>query len=494
MYSSKQTKAVLVDLNNYARFPTMAIGILVAGLRNSAISVDVISPLALDVPAFQREGLDTVWRRLGRNLNHVTTPWLAGTKDTARKLRKRWINRADPRVLNAVLQGINTNKPDIILLSAYLQHKDYVTAIAKIALDKNIPVILGGPMFNIAEVSDTWRTIPGLTAIFGGEAEYDLAEIVQTAIERGNLLKFHGITLPDGRRSQVPLPFRQMDAIAVPDYSDFPWDRYPVRVVPVLTGRGCQWSKCKFCSDIVTASGRSYRTRSIDSVLDELETQSKRHDTQNFIFIDLKLNSVPDMFTGISKHIQSRVPGAQWIGQVHVDLRKNNGLSPEQLQAAATSGMRRISFGFESGSQRLLDDMDKGSTVQRNAEFVKDAYGAGLSLRCTMFKGYPTETADDLKKTADFLEEHGNMLDRVSYSDFTLAMSTPIYDQVRNNPAEFPTFRLNQEEPVNGNATYRSLKGNNPEYAKANTRVLEVVNTINARPLREQARFLDGLM
>jgi anaerobic magnesium-protoporphyrin IX monomethyl ester cyclase len=492
--STAETRVILVDLNNYARFPTMAIGILVASLRAAGISAEVVSPLALDVPAFQREGQESKLRRLGRTVNHVTVPWLAGAKDAARSLRKKWINRPNAKILDAVRNSIAEKKPDIVLLSAYLQHRDHVTAISKIAQERGIPVILGGPMFNLEVVADSWRTIPGLTAIFGGEAEYDLPEIVRTAIARGNLLKFHGIVLPNGERSTSPPPFRDMDSIPIPDYTDFPWERYPVRVVPVLTGRGCQWAKCKFCSDILTASGRTYRTRSIETVLRELEIQSERHNTGNFIFLDLKLNSVPGMLAGITQNIQTRVPGAQWIGQVHVDLRKSNGLSASDLTAASEAGMRRISFGFESGSQRLLDSMDKGSTVERNSQFVREAFDAGLSLRCTMFKGYPDETADDLKRTADFLEEHSDKLDRVNYNDFTLTMTTPIYDEVSRLPERYPTFRFNRGDNSNGYATYRSLKGNDPEYVKANARVLAVVNMINARPLREQARFLDGLM
>ena len=71
--------------------------------------------------------------------------------------------------------------------------------------------------------------------------------------------------------------------------------------------------------------------------------------------------------------------------------------------------MRRVSFGLETGSQRLLDAMQKGSSVEANSEFIRNAHEAGLSVRCTMFKGYPGETAEDLEATADFLERHATL-------------------------------------------------------------------------------------
>ncbi len=101
-----------------------------------------------------------------------------------------------------------------------------------------------------------------------------------------------------------------------------------------MTGRGCQWDKCVFCSDVVSVSGRTFRTRSVDSVLLEMQEQARRHNTASFLFLDLKLNSYPDMIRGIADGIGRYVQGAEWIGTVHVDRRRDNGLSRRDLQAA----------------------------------------------------------------------------------------------------------------------------------------------------------------
>ena len=85
--------------------------------------------------------------------------------------------------------------------------------------------------------------------------------LAATVSRSDDALAFDGVLLPDGRRSRPAPPLRGLDRIPVPDFTDFPWDRYPDRVVPVMTGRGCQWSKCLFCNDIATVSGRTFRTR-----------------------------------------------------------------------------------------------------------------------------------------------------------------------------------------------------------------------------------------
>jgi anaerobic magnesium-protoporphyrin IX monomethyl ester cyclase len=486
-------KVVIVDLNNFARFPTHAVGLIVASLRNAGHEVQVISPLALDVEAFEREKQETVRDRLLRFANHMVLPVLTRTRNLARKHYKKWKNRPNPKVMAAIELGLK-NQPDIILLSAYLQHRNYVESIAALAKANNVPLLLGGPVFNLPDVSSLWQKIPGVTATVGSEVDLELPDMVEVAVTGGDMSRFPGVFLPDGRKSQTAPPLRRMDEIPVPDYSDFPWERYPVRAIPVMTGRGCQWNRCKFCSDIISASGRTFRSRSTNVVLDELAIQADRLGAKNFIFLDLKLNSYPDVMRSITANIQSRVPGARWIGSVHVDQRKDNGLSQPELAAAFDAGMRRVSFGFESGSQRLLDEMDKGSNVERNSQFLKDGHAAGLSLRCTMFKGYPSETADDLLLTADFLEKHERYLDRVHFNDFSLMQDTLIYNELTADPARFPGFVVEGLETEHLGARYHSSKGAETSYRNANSRILDVVNAINSRPLREEARFLDGLM
>lgn len=482
---------LIVDLNNFANFPTLAVGILTAALRNRGHRVEVICPLAYDVPAVERERSETFFDHVARRIHLSDWTWACGARDLLRRLRIHRIERPHPKVLKEVSRALERGT-EAILLSAYLQHYEIVREIGAIAQACGVPVLLGGPMFNLSEVAKSWRGIPGLTAVVGAEVDRDIPQIVEALCTRGNLLDFPGVALPDGRCSPAAPPLRKLDNTPIPDFTDFPWDLYPARIVPIMTGRGCQWDKCLFCSDVISVSGRTFRTRSVENVLLEMQEQARRHDTTNFLFLDLKLNSWPEMLREIGSNIDRYVRGAEWLGTVHVDQRPDNGLSRSDLDAAVAGGMRRISFGLESGSQRLLDAMQKGCAVERNSQFIKDAYAAGLSVRCTMFKGFPGETEDDMNATADFLEVHIPYLDRVRFNDFTLHTGTPIWKAVQeknDSPLAITGF-----QDKRARASYRYREARTGVYRQAKARALAAVFEINRRQLRGTARQFDGLM
>ena len=486
-------RAAVVDLNNFATFPTLAIGLLVAGLRNGGFEVDVLSPLAHDVPAAERERRE--WRadHWQRQLRLSTHPLIRSTREGSRRLRQWWKGRPHGRVLRETAKLLAA-KPDVLLLSAYLRHYHTVREIGRMAARHGVPMLLGGPVFNHAGTSGAWRSLPGLTAIVGAESDMMITALTATAIRGGDLLQFPGVTLPDGRRSAPAPPLRKLDETPVPDFSDFPWDRYRLKVLPIMTGRGCQWARCTFCSDVVSANGRQFRTRSVESVMHEVRELSQRHQTHNFVFLDLKLNSNPDMLRGITELIQHNAPGAQWIGTVHVDTRADNGLSRRALRAAAAAGMRRVSFGLESGSQGLLDLMDKGCSVEANAEFIRNAHEAGISVRCTMFKGYPGETAEDLMATAAFLEAHLHRIDRIRFNEFSIPEGTPIYHTLRAQPEALPQLRVTRADYRHAQLRHVNSETQGRAYRRALKRVLAAVYAINRRPVRATARVFDGLM
>ncbi|MFM7052535.1 MAG: B12-binding domain-containing radical SAM protein [Planctomycetota bacterium] len=489
----RDLRAVFVDLNNFSTFPTLAVGILVASLRNAGMQVEVICPLAHDVPAAERERRERYTDHLARRIHLSTHPLFRVPRDAARAIRGWWRGRPHARVLRETARVLDS-KPDVLLLSAYLEHFETVRALSQIAAARGIPVLLGGPAFNHPRTVDAWRRVPGLVAVVGGEVELMAPQIVEAAVRQGDLLRFPGITLPDGRRSAPAAPLRELDAVPVPDFSDFPFDRYRMRVLPLMTGRGCQWNRCTFCSDIVSVSGRTFRTRSVDSVMHEIRELSRRYECTNFLFLDLKLNSNPAMLRGIVENIQRNAPGAQWVGTVHVDLRRDNGLSRAELRSAVVAGMRRISFGLESGSQRLLDMMDKGCSVERNSEFIRDASDAGLSVRCTMFKGFPGETAADLAMTARFLEEHVDRIDRVRFNEFSVLVGTPVHESLCADPPRIPELRVLRHDLRNGAVRYVNVDTGSRAYRQAKKRVLDVVHRINRRHVRRTARAFDGLM
>jgi anaerobic magnesium-protoporphyrin IX monomethyl ester cyclase len=490
---SSQSKVLVVDLNNFASYPTLAIGYLVASLRDSDMDVDVLCPLSHDVPAKLREKIEGWKDQVQRRVYFSTNPALEWSRRSIRSLRSWWSTRPHPRVMEEVSKALD-QKPDVVLLSAYLNHYPSVVEIGKLAAKKGVPVLLGGPVFNIDKITDEWLHIPGITALIGGEVDRALPGLVRDTVAGKDLLNHPGVYYPDGRRSPVPPPLKDLSSLPVPDFRDYPWGAYAERVIPVMAGRGCSWGQCKFCGDVFTANGRTFRTRTVDSMLDELVELSDRHESKNFILLDIKLNSDVKMWRGLIERIQDRIPGAGWVGTVHVDRRPDNGLSPEDLKAARESGMMRINFGLESGSQRMLDEMDKGTDLAAKSMFMHNAHAAGLSVRSTVMQGYPSETAKDLDMTVATLAEHRKYLDRVRLSQFKAIPGTRFQAEYDDDPKKFPGLNNFAWSFRDASAWYRYGPSSARDYRKAKRRLLDIVHSINKEPLRSGAEAFDGLM
>jgi radical SAM superfamily enzyme YgiQ (UPF0313 family) len=165
-----------------------------------------------------------------------------------------------------------------------------------------------------------------------------------------------------------------------------------------------------------------------------------------------------------------------------VDNRTKNGLDFDTLVRAKKAGLTRLSFGFETASQKLLDDMKKGTTVALYDQFVNDVKKAGISLRATMFIGYRDESAQDLKDTHEFLVKNEDCFERINLCRFQVYDMTPIAVELESDPN-------NQvyENQINHRYTSR-------EYLKYKKKIIQVVHKINSKRLNEDARAFDGVM
>ena len=486
-------QTLIIDLNNYARYPTLAIGYLVAALRSGGFDVEVMTPLSLGVPATERERPETAWDHLQKRIYFSTHPLMLRWHELLRERRAKWIGRPHPILMQELERKLAEGGVDVILMSAYMDHRPTVVAVAALAKEHGVPVVLGGPVFNLPGVAGEWLEIPGLTAVVGGEVDLSLPAIVRDVLDGRDLTKHPGVFLPGKGGSAAP-PLTELDKLPVPDFTDFPWDEYPKRVIPVMSGRGCNWGRCLFCADVWTANGRTYRSRPVDAVLDELEVQARNYGTKDFIFLDIKLNSNLELWRGLIGGFQDRIPGARWIGWVHVQGRGENGLTRPELEAAAEAGLTRTTFGFETGSQRLNNAMAKGTNLARTSQFIRDAHAAGISVRMTAMLGYPGETADDIELSHRFLEEHWGLVDRVRLGLFKAIPGTIFQQRYDEQPSRYPGVKNLEWDERFARARFEYEPARTRRYRVAKTRYLKLIHEMNSRELRNEAQVFEGLM
>lgn len=494
-----KSRILLVDLNNFARFPSIAIGYIVAPLRAAGFAVELVSPLAHGQSGVQRERREVFADHFKRRMYLAPPLPLSHLQDRMYLLYDAWQQRLSAGMKSLLEETLQSTDAKLILLSAYLQHRPLITLIAAAAARRNIPVLLGGPAFNLPGVASAWKDIPGVTQIYPGEADLAIVSLARHLTGNPAHEPDMGAALreplaADSAAGAAAPRIRNLDDLPFPEYSDFPWHKYPHRVIPVLAARGCSWGRCTFCSDIVTASGRGFRTRRAVRVLDELDHQAKRYGSKDFIFLDIKLNSDVSLWRGLINGIQERVPGARWIGTVHVDIGEDNGLDRPTLLAASRAGLTRVSFGLESGSQRMLQLMSKGCTVARNETFLDDASEAGLSVRATMMTGYPGETADDIEQSADFLARNRDKFDRIKLGRFRPIPGTRFDRLYRRRPSLFPDISGIDWMPEIARGNYFHAAMREGSYRRALHSLLRIVHDVNRKPLRDNAIQFDGLM
>jgi radical SAM superfamily enzyme YgiQ (UPF0313 family) len=231
----------------------------------------------------------------------------------------------------------------------------------------------------------------------------------------------------------------------------------------------------------------------VPAVLEEISEQSARHGAQQVAFLDIKLNGDLAMWRGIAEGFQRHLPGGTWVGTVHVQARGDNGLTRAELQRAYDSGMRRISFGLETGSQRVNDRMAKGTRVERTSEFIHDARSVGLSIRTTMMLGYPGETSEDVADSHRFLREHEHLLDRIHMSPFKAIPGTRFARRHDGDPSRYADVHDLQWDHAYATATFRHRPPSPRAYRRERARVLNLVHRINRRALTGQALEFNGV-
>jgi anaerobic magnesium-protoporphyrin IX monomethyl ester cyclase len=490
-------RVMVVDLNNFSHYPTMSVGLIVALLREAGIAVDVLSPLARGVRGYPRLTRARPWGLLDERLRY----WSAVTPSrNVRRLRRCAARLLQPgasedqATVLAYAEEMLDRRPDAVLVSTYTMYEQMTAALGQACQARGVPMLVGGNYFVAAPIVERWLRIDGVSAVYGGEPEAELVNLVRDLAAGADLSRYLGVSVP-GRPAVVPAaPLQQLDRLPFADYRDFPWHRYRNRIVPLMTGRGCGWGRCRFCADVVTSAGRSFRSRSLAHVMDELRFQSERHAASRFVFLDLKLNSNLELWRGLTATLPEVLPGAAWTASVHVDQHGDHGLDPADLRQARRAGLRRITTGLETASPGLVKRMAKGTGPERTADFIRAAAEAGISVRLTTIVGYPGEEPGDVDETARFLDTHARWIDRVMLNRFVMMLGAEVDRRSVELPGSLPGLRRGELDPLNAIVGHENELWSRPAHRAAVYRLMAAVHRINRKRLGTTALEFEGVM
>ncbi len=309
----------------------------------------------------------------------------------------------------------------------YLPALEIVKA-AKRALP-NCLTLMGGPHVTVMD-EQTLSENPEVDIVVRGEGEQTMLELARLVSDGKlkNLGEVAGITFrKNGKIFHNPdRPFiKDIDSLPLPAHKHFEVTRYRIlnrTYLPIITSRGCPY-QCAFCL-ASRMCGRGFRGRSPSKVVDELEWLRDTFGAGAVAFYDDTFTFDVKRAIAICDEMNARKVGLPWDCRTRVDR-----VSKELLSKLWNTNCQLIHFGVESGSQKMLDAMKKGTTVEQNATAIKWAKEVGISVAISVVVGYPGETPELLKETIDFIRktdpDYVYMCEAVPYP------GTELYDLVK---------------------------------------------------------------
>lgn len=275
---------------------------------------------------------------------------------------------------------VPTLEGDLFGITCVTPNVNIVQKISSL-LPPHKPVILGGvhPTFLPEDTLEKVRC----DAIVQGEGELAILEVMED-LKKGSLKRvYRGGIVPI---QAIPSPARHL--VNLHKYRPGGEE-----TTPVYTSRGCPYS-CTFCSKI---TGARLRTFPLHRVLQEIE-EVVAYGYQHIVFGDDDTGLHPDRL----KNLLGEMISFNITFRLNQDARRVNR---EVLSLAKRAGCAEISFGIESGSQKMLDRMNKQNTVGNNRKAIAEARNHGIKTKAYFIVNFPGETEETVEETLRFAEE-----------------------------------------------------------------------------------------
>jgi radical SAM superfamily enzyme YgiQ (UPF0313 family) len=267
---------------------------------------------------------------------------------------------------------------------------------------------------------DVLEKYPQLDVALRGENEFIIGEMVK--IDRGKWSKILGLTWRDSQGhlhenpdrpwlenlDELPFPARHLirnELYTRPDVG---------RPMAVLdTQRGCP-AKCIYCL-VSEVSGRTIRSRSVASVLDEIVECVEKFQIRDFLFKADTFTWNKDWVLELCQSIVERQLDIQWICNSRVDT-----LDEDRILCMKKAGCYAIGFGIESVNRDILKEIKKGAPVRKTKEAIYLCQKHKIKSYGYFMIGFPSDTEETIRESIDFSKSIG-----LDFIDFYIAYPFP---------------------------------------------------------------------
>lgn len=323
----------------------------------------------------------------------------------------------DVRVIDSPAEGLNLPgvvkrirdlSPGVVALTANTYQLGEARAVAreaKAALP-GVRAVIGGYHAS-ALPEQTLREFGEFDFVVYGEGEETALELLRAIEGGGDVSEVRGIARrSDGEiRVNPPRPWiENLDSLPFPAYELFPVHRYRgpyvifsglQRPLSACTTRGCPY-RCVFC---FRSAGDRLRARSVESVVGELQNDVEKFNPTQILFTDEtftinRAHAARLCEEILRRHLDRRF---RWFCQTRVDA-----VDRELLALMKRAGCIVVSYGVESGDQKILDGMGKRIKIEDAVEAVRMARRAGILVDTNFIIGNPGDTHETIRETIRF--------------------------------------------------------------------------------------------
>ncbi len=289
-----------------------------------------------------------------------------------------------------------------------------------------------------------------------GEAENAFLEVVESdskeKIVSGEPIKnIDDIPLPARDLMDIEFYLRQRDQIAGMD----------LKTLSIITSRGCPF-ECIFCAN--SKRKVPVRFHSAERVIAEISHLKETYGIEGLAFTD-------DCFTMHKKRLAAICEGmiAAGLDDIVWECQtRGDQLDQKTIDVMQRAGCKQVGIGFESGSQRVLDIINKNTTVKQNRRAVDLLHDAKLRVRGCFVVGVPGETKKDIELTEAFIDS--NKIDFVSFFILTPYPGTKLWDYCQSHTI-----------PLKDLDYWRMDTGNDPQVACNPNMSLDEIVAVHAR-------------
>jgi radical SAM superfamily enzyme YgiQ (UPF0313 family) len=307
-------------------------------------------------------------------------------------------------IINDSIEEIDYNeKVDLVGITSITSTAPRAYEIADKFREKGVPVIMGGMHASALPQ----EAIQHVDAVVMGEAEGQIKPLVKD-FKNGKLKKFYS---SDKRPDLTKIPLPRTDL-----YQNK--NKYYKELHMIQTTRGCPFN-CDFCT-VTHFFGQTYRTRSIEDIIREIKTVSRR---TIIFFVDDNIAGNPKY---AKKLFKALIPlNIKWFGQASLVFTKNR----ELLRLAARSGCISLFIGIESVSPRSLKEVGKSmNKVEEYAESIKIIQDHGIAIIGAFIFGFDSDDKSVFEETVSFIEK--NQIELPSLAILTPLPGTRLYERM----------------------------------------------------------------